>query len=80
MSDPPPSVRDMIIDCGSCVVAGDACGECVVSVLLGPPQPMCEDQAAAIEVLAEAGLVPPLRLVPREPTAPAPVTRRRRAG
>ena len=27
----------MIIDCDSCVVRGLACGDCVVSVLLGAP-------------------------------------------
>jgi hypothetical protein len=28
----------MIIDCGTCAVAGLACGDCVVSVLLGAPE------------------------------------------
>jgi hypothetical protein len=27
----------MVIDCGTCEVAGDACTDCVVSVLLGFP-------------------------------------------
>ena len=27
----------MIIDCGTCAVRDLACGDCVVSVLLGPP-------------------------------------------
>ncbi len=27
----------MIIDCGTCEVAGPACDDCVVTVLLGPP-------------------------------------------
>ena len=61
----------MIIDCGSCAVAGDACADCVVTVLLGPTVPtVSDDHAAALEVLAEVGLVPPLRLVPRETPAP----------
>jgi hypothetical protein len=84
----------MIIDCGTCAVAGLACGDCVVSVLLGVPEVLdrpgstanslgtvmagdmpessalplmhVEDEhAAALEVLAGSGLVPPLRLVPR---------------
>jgi hypothetical protein len=76
----------MIIDCGTCSVAGLACGDCVVSVLLGAPEALdlpsgpvgdmtespllplvhVEDEhAAALEVLAGSGLVPPLRLVPR---------------
>jgi hypothetical protein len=76
----------MIIDCGTCSVAGLACGDCVVSVLLGAPEAIdrptgsaCDmpetahlprvhvedEHAAALEVLAGSGLVPPLRLVPR---------------
>lgn len=56
----------MIIDCDGCEVRGLACGDCVVTVLLGsPPEGVVLDDAerAAIGVLAEAGLVPPLRLV-----------------
>lgn len=56
----------MIIDCDRCEVRGVACGDCVVTVLLGaPPEGVVLDHAerAAIGVLAEAGLVPPLRLV-----------------
>lgn len=57
----------MIIDCGSCAVAGLACDDCVVSVLLGSPagQELPESHVAALGVLADTGLVPPLRLVPR---------------
>ncbi len=81
----------MIIDCGSCAVAGLACDDCVVSVLLGAPEgaatgggtrdpsdlpviPLSslstvrdveDEHAAALAVLADSGLVPPLRLVPR---------------
>ena len=59
----------MVIDCGTCVVAGDACSDCVVSVLLGPiggtvhPE-IADEHYAAVEALAGSGLVPPLRLVP----------------
>ena len=82
----------MIIDCGSCAVAGLACDDCLVSVLLGAPDfgatestvpsasgdlpliPLSsvsavtdveDEHAAALAVLADSGLVPPLRLVPR---------------
>ena len=58
----------MLIDCDTCEVRGDACGECVVSVLLGAPPGGVEidpDEQRALEVLADSGLVPPLRLVPR---------------
>jgi hypothetical protein len=53
------------IDCDSCEVRGLACGDCVVTVLLGaPPEGVELDPAeqVAIGVLADTGLVPPLRL------------------
>lgn len=54
----------MLIDCDSCRVRGPACGDCVVSVLLGPPGADLDgEEQAAIAVLASSGLVPPLRLV-----------------
>ncbi|MCU1675486.1 MAG: hypothetical protein JWM93_244 [Frankiales bacterium] len=56
----------MHIDCDSCAVRGLACGDCVISVLLGaPPEGVHVDEAerAALAVLADRGLVPPLRLV-----------------
>lgn len=61
----------MLIDCGTCEMANIACGDCVVSVLLGMPEvgigpgaQVAESHVAAIEVLAAGGLVPPLRMVP----------------
>ncbi len=56
----------MIIDCDSCQVRGDACRDCVVSVLLGPPAELELDEVeqAAVNALADGGLIPPLRLVP----------------
>jgi hypothetical protein len=55
----------VIIDCDSCEVRNLACDDCVVSVLLGgPPQELDEGERLALGVLAESGLVPPLRLVP----------------
>jgi hypothetical protein len=67
----------MLIDCDSCEVRGDACGDCMVTALLGMPKPvdLADDEASALGALSEAGLLPPLRLVPREPGAtpePAP--------
>ena len=56
----------MHIDCDSCAVRGLACGDCVMSVLLGaPPEGVFvdEEQRVALAVLADRGLVPPLRLV-----------------
>ncbi|MBY6351118.1 hypothetical protein [Rhodococcoides corynebacterioides] len=38
----------MIVDCGDCSVRGDACSDCVVSVLLGVPAvPSAPDDAPA---------------------------------
>lgn len=53
------------VDCDTCLVRGLACHDCVVSVLLGrPPELTIDgDEAVALEVLADSGLVPPLRLV-----------------
>lgn len=55
--------EDVVIDCDSCLVRGDACGDCVVSVLLGPPDSLVGVERTALAVLAGCGLVPPLRLV-----------------
>lgn len=57
----------MLIDCDSCKVRGIGCGDCVVSVILGGPPAGVELDAterAALAVLADAGMVPRLRLVP----------------
>jgi hypothetical protein len=53
------------IDCDTCVVRGAACADCVVTVLLGPPPEagFDEDEQRALDVLADSGLVPPLRMV-----------------
>jgi hypothetical protein len=54
----------VVIDCDDCAVRGPGCRDCVVSVLLGVPETLLQDERAALEVLAEVGLVPRLRLVP----------------
>lgn len=59
--DPDGSV---VIDCDACAVRGPGCGDCVVSVLLGPPDDLLADERTALEVLAEAGMAPRLKLVP----------------
>ena len=56
--------QPVVIDCDECAVRGPGCRDCVVSVLLGVPETLLEDERAALEVLAEAGLAPRLRLVP----------------
>lgn len=61
----PQDVSGVHIECATCPERGVACGDCVVTVLLGPPL-LDEEVTAAIAVLADHGLVPPLR-DPREP-------------
>lgn len=57
----------MLIDCDTCTMqATTACRDCVVTLIL-ELSPVAEVDAAeltALSHLADAGLVPPLRLVP----------------
>jgi hypothetical protein len=75
MSVPPDTVRatptegmenmgTVKIDCDDCAVRGPGCSDCVVSVLLGVPDTLLDDERQALEVLADVGLAPRLRLVP----------------
>ena len=57
----------MLIDCDGCAVRDLACGDCVVTVLLGGPPGAIEvddGERLALDVLADSGLVPRLQLVP----------------
>ena len=63
MSEVGRNVRPMStvnIDCASCPMRAIACDDCVVSVVLGPPE-FDAAASAALVVLADRGLVPPLR-------------------
>jgi hypothetical protein len=54
----------MIVDCEGCRMRDLACGDCVVSFLLGTTEDRLDAaERRALGVLAESGLVPPLRLV-----------------
>jgi len=87
MSDPVPSLlvtvtftarlrswrADMLIDCDTCAVRDIQCGDCVMTVLLGPREGSVELDSAeqlALGALANGGLLPPLRLVPTSPPQP----------
>ncbi|MGN6252349.1 MAG: hypothetical protein ACTHNS_11095 [Marmoricola sp.] len=61
----PSGHRAVRIDCDSCLVRGLACHDCVVTALLGPPpeRGFDDDERRALAVLADGGLVPPLRMV-----------------
>ena len=65
------------IDCGTCAVRGPACGDCMVTALLGPNEGVVElesDEVSALKAMTAVGLLPPLRLVravsPRPPVEP----------
>lgn len=70
----------VIIDCDSCAVRPRACADCVVSVLLGAPDQVEWDAAErrAVDILADAGMVPRLRLVSTK--APIRTQSERQAG
>ncbi len=60
----------MLIDCETCIVRGDACRDCVVTVILNisaRPVELDATEHSAVDTLAAGGLVPPLRLVPDSP-------------
>ena len=70
----------MLIDCDTCLAKDIACEDCVVTVLFeealvekGLPSDrvlaLDQDEAEALAALADAGLVPQLRLVPPPSTA-----------
>ena len=54
----------MIIDCGRCETRGNRCQDCVITVLEPPnvASYLGEAEVRALGVLADAGLVPPVRL------------------
>lgn len=60
----PDSGENMLIDCDECAVRGPGCRDCVISVLLGVPESLSYDERVALDVLAEVGMAPRLRLVP----------------
>lgn len=68
----------MIIDCDDCAMRDLACGDCVVTVLLGiaaeedEPVEFDATEQRAMASLAGAGLIPPLRMVPRFSAAARP--------
>lgn len=58
----------MIANCDRCELRGIACADCVVSVLPEGQDGIGPAERRALQVLADAGLVPPLRFS----LAPAP--------
>jgi hypothetical protein len=63
----------MLIDCDTCAMRDIACSDCVITMLLDRPAhsapgamtaDLDDDERRAVDVLADAGLIAPLRLVP----------------
>ena len=54
----------MTIDCGRCQMRGIGCGDCAVAVIesRNVTSYLGDAELRALRVLADAGLVPPLRL------------------
>jgi hypothetical protein len=54
----------VIIDCDQCQMRDIACDDCVVTALLGaaPAEEIGGETVDALRVLADGGLVPPLRM------------------
>jgi len=72
----------MHVDCDTCAVKGRACSSCVITVLMGStPEGIewDETEREALGVLADSGLIPPLRLVPQQ-LVPLGLPTRREAG
>ncbi len=60
----------MLIDCDTCAVRDLLCGDCVVPVVLGlttSARDIDAGERRALDVLADSGLVPRLRMVPLGP-------------
>ena len=62
----------MMTECGGCEMRGIGCPDCVVAVIESQSVTSCigEPEMRALRVLADAGLVPPLRLSPASTGAP----------
>ena len=70
---PGPYPESMLISCDTCVAPKTACADCVVTAILGAPTVGLDaPEVAALDAMASAGLVRPLRhlrlVTPPEPT------------
>ena len=54
----------MIIDCGRCEARGHACANCAETAIVGDAADLGPAELRALAVLANAGLIPPLRYAP----------------
>jgi hypothetical protein len=59
----------MLAECDRCEAAGTSCQECIRAVLPGGPAGLGSAEHQALRVLADAGLIRPLRLPAASRTA-----------
>jgi hypothetical protein len=56
----------MMIECSACQARGAGCADCAATTLLGAGQQDLDPaEIRALTVLANAGMIPPLRYAPR---------------
>jgi len=60
-------MKSYLIDCESCQARPESCGDCLMSFMADPdfgqPIRFSEEEADALNVMADVGLIPRLRLV-----------------
>ena len=54
----------MTIECDRCELRGLACGNCAATAIAGEEPQLGPAEVRALTVLANAGLIPPLRYAP----------------
>jgi hypothetical protein len=55
----------MIVECDRCEVRGLACGSCAATFIVADGKDLGPAELRALTVLANAGMIPPLRYAPR---------------
>ena len=61
----PRKAATIVINCDRCEARGLACGHCAATALVGEESDLGPAELRALTVLANAGLIPPLRYAPR---------------
>ena len=60
------TMKSYLINCDTCQAKPSACEDCLITAIvdqLGTPITFSEQEKDALAVMAEVGLIPPLRLV-----------------
>jgi hypothetical protein len=61
----PREAATMVINCDRCEARGLACGHCATTAIVGEETDLGPAELRALTVLANAGMIPPLRYAPR---------------